>query len=688
MSERERLYRVYRRTKSRASPLEYRAIRDKAHAAIEGARQLFYQQRLSTISDPAHFWKDLRSLGIIEADNSTADAFSIEDLNSHFAGVSYDASEPSVDDFLASLIDEPTVSGTQLQLRLVTADEVRRAVNHFTTGARGVDGIPASLVKAALPSLLPHLLLLFNTSLSSCSFPCQWRRSIIIALNKVKNPSSPSDFRPIALLCMLSEVLEKLVALQITAFLAERNILDTFQAGFRRGHSTEMALLRLNDDIRIAIDRREMTMLLLFDFSKAFDSVCHVALLTKLRKYGFSLATLQWIASYLSSRSQATTDGTGKQSSFLTLNKGVPQGSVLGPLLFLLFINDVLEVLPLDVHHLIYADDLQVYLSFIPEDLEVAAERMGNVADWVSAWAKSNRLLLNVSKTKSIICGSQAFVNRISSVDCFIGIGRTGIWPETHVRNLEVVLDSRLTWRNHILSVVQRVHAVMYRLRLFRRSTTFELRRHLVQAFVFPIIDYCCLVYVGLSGELSTILDRLLNYGVRFVFRLRLDEHVTAHRERLGWLRCEERRKYFLGCLTYKVLNSGVPSYLSSRFIANNSTRPMRSEVLPLVIPRRNTVTMDKSFHVSAAYFWNSLPPDIRNESCLSSFTHTIIAMLTCITLLSHFSIYCDCEPSRSAHVQLLCLYSFSVINPLGFSLAPPAPMHFLTHVPEWKFCR
>uniref|UniRef100_A0A6V7KRN2 Uncharacterized protein n=1 Tax=Bracon brevicornis TaxID=1563983 RepID=A0A6V7KRN2_9HYME len=165
----------------------------------------------------------------------------------------------------------------------------------------------------------------------------------------------------------------------------------------------------------------------------------------------------------------------------------------------------------------------------------------------------------------------------------------------------------------------------MYRLRLFRKSTTLELRKHLVQALVFPILDYCYLVFAGLSAEISAILDRLLNYGVRFVFGLRLDEHVTAYRRRLGWMKCEKRRNHFPGCLTYKVLSSRVSNYLANLFSANTSSRPDRGDVMPLAIPRRYTVTLDKSFHVTASYLWNSLSVKIRNQPSFKTAFKTYI---------------------------------------------------------------
>uniref|UniRef100_A0A6V7JQF2 Reverse transcriptase domain-containing protein n=1 Tax=Bracon brevicornis TaxID=1563983 RepID=A0A6V7JQF2_9HYME len=202
-------------------------------------------------------------------------------------------------------------------------------------------------------------------------------------------------------------------------------------------------------------------MLLLFDFSKVFDSVCHTFLLTKLLNLDFSLSAIHWIASYLASRSQAVSDGSGSLYFFCPLNKGVAEGSVLGPLLFLLYINDVGEALPPGVSHLTYADDFQVYFSFIPNSLDEAKARMSRVADGVAVWVDENRLRLKVEKTEAAILSSQAFVNKAYASD-------------------------------------------------------------------------------------------------DFVFGVRIDEHITPYREMFGWLRGEERRKYFLGCLVYKVLPTTV----------------------------------------------------------------------------------------------------------------------------------
>ncbi|XP_015123003.1 uncharacterized protein LOC107045302 [Diachasma alloeum] len=281
----------------------------------------------------------------------------------------------------------------------------------------------------------------------------------------------------------------------------------------------------------------------------------------------------------------------------------------------------LLRTLAQDIQHLVYADDLQIYLRFSRKDLEDATVRMGDAARCIMDWALRNRLHLNVAKTKAIIFGSQSYVNDVYSLPGrSISIGDSTLPFETSVRSLGVVLDSKLTWKEHITSISQRVGSVMFRFRFFRASTTFELRKHLIETLVFPLVDYCCLVYGGLSAELSLRIQRLVNMGVRFVFGVRRDEHIAPFRGRMGWMTCEARRNYFLACLTYRILRSGEPSYLADFFVANHSVRPVRGEVCPLLIKPFRTESLRRSFHVSAAYLWNSLPSSIRDLPTILSF--------------------------------------------------------------------
>ena len=190
------------------------------------------------------------------------------------------------------------------------------------------------------------------TPLAQGIFPSSWKQAKIIALKKKIAPLTASDFRPIALLYFLSKVLEKIAHHQITEYLNSNNLLDPLQVGFRRHHSTRTTLLKLTDEIRMAIYKKKVTLLLLFDFSKTFDSVSPSKLLRKLRQLGFSRSALLWIKSYLQGRSQMVITNKNGNSDWLETNLGVPHGSVLSPLPFCIYVNnlrDILDGRPLNI---------------------------------------------------------------------------------------------------------------------------------------------------------------------------------------------------------------------------------------------------------------------------------------------------------------------------------------------------
>ena len=290
--------------------LAYRQARDVAHRTIEEARLNYHHARLSSLTDPKDIWRELEHLGISSSKKkSSAQPFNTSKLNAHFRGVSFDQDTPPVADFLDSLAT--STHHEQFSLDEIQFSAVVAAVAHFKTQARGPDSIAQHVIKLALPFLAPIICRIFNRSLREALFPCDWKKSIVIALSKVSSPSCLSDFRPISLLCFLSKTLEWLVQRQLSAYLETRLYLDPLQTGFRSGHSTQSCLLKLTDDIRLGIEKQHVTLLLLFNFSKAFDSVCHERLLKKLLDYGLSRLAIRWIASYLTYREQAVIDGIG-----------------------------------------------------------------------------------------------------------------------------------------------------------------------------------------------------------------------------------------------------------------------------------------------------------------------------------------------------------------------------------------
>jgi len=211
------------------------------------------------------------------------------------------------------------------------------------------------------------------------------------------------------------------------------------------------------------------------------------------------------------------------------------------------------------------------------ENLNETLNKLSINALRISQWAVENGLRLNLSKTQAIIFGTPIYINRLNELGVTsVSFGHTEIEIMSSVRSLGVILDAKMNWKQHILSICKKANSLMYRLHQFRRSTTFQLRKHLIQSLLSPIVDYCSLVYCDISGELNLKLQRVINTGIRYIYGVSRMEHITPFRRELGWLTVRGRRDYFAGCLLYTMFITGRPAYLAEFFIANHGSRPTR----------------------------------------------------------------------------------------------------------------
>ena len=314
-----------------------------------------------------------------------------------------------------------------------------------TNKAPGIDKISMRVVKDSLPVILPSLTSIINTSFVKGTFPLLWKMAEVTPIPKDGHHEQANNNRPVSLLPILSKVCEKVALTQFMTFLESKQRLSTEQSGNKRFHSTETPLIETTDVILEGIDKQKVTAVVLLDMSKAFDSLDHRILLLRLQDIGVSSTALRWFSSYLSNRFQAVRINS-ELSDRLSIQSGVPQGSILGPILFSIYVNDLPSV-PQCCKSRTYVDDNKLYITFPVQQCASIVEDINEDLTRIRNWCFDNCLLLNASKTKLMLFGSRHMIAKIPNFNLSL-LGKDLV-PARIARDLGVTFDDQLTFNDH-----------------------------------------------------------------------------------------------------------------------------------------------------------------------------------------------------------------------------------------------
>ena len=476
----------------------------------------------------------------------------------------------------------------------------------------------------------PILAAICNASIQTGIVPSCLKSAVITPILKKKNLDAGEckNYRPISNLPFVSKLLERVISSQLTFYLNFNQLLPECQSAYRSLYSTESALLKVVSDLSLAADRGQLTILMMLDLSAAFDTVDHEILLNRLNKsFGLSSTVLDWFRSYLHDRTQVVFSGCVLSNSSL-MTCGVPQGSVLGPILFVLYTVDILDIIDRNglLGHM-YADDTQSYLHFNSNEVALALTRVQACFTELQCWMNSNKLVLNASKTEIIIFGSQHQLTKITVTS--IALGEVNVPISNSVRNLGVIFDSQLTFEQHSRQLSSSCFFQLRQLWSIRHTLSDSAAEILVHAFVSSRLDYCNSLFLSCTKSVLDKLQRIQNAAARLVLRAKRYDSATPMLHQLHWLKIPQRVE-FKSCLTtFKCLNGLSPSYLSNFCVplSTNSTRMnLRSvESGKLSVPKCKTVYYDdKSFPVAGPRMWNDLPTTIRHSQSVDIFKRNL----------------------------------------------------------------
>ena len=373
ISLKDKAYKKYRKTKADRDFQYYKDLRNYVTLAIKNEKLAYFNHKFNLHKrDPKKLWKlfaanNIHNKSTNEISPELQDADIINDFFSH--SINYPAiKEDIVNKFLSSRKNE---IDSELVFHMVTPEEVRTLVNRIKSEATGPDGINLKMLKIILPFCLEALTHILNCSIVNGIVPEQWKKSYIIPVPKITISMELSDLRPINILPTVSKLAEMIIYMQVLNHVRRFNVIPQVQSGFRPGFSTSTALIKICNDISRNLDNSKVTYLTLLDYSKAFDIINIDLLIAKLHYYGFSNSALNWMSSYLSSRYQHVKLNGNLSNEHLVMH-GVPQGSILGPLLFSIFTSDLPSFLPSECSTHLYADDTQVYTSCNISDVNPA----------------------------------------------------------------------------------------------------------------------------------------------------------------------------------------------------------------------------------------------------------------------------------------------------------------------------
>ena len=580
---------------------ELRNVRNELKTKIRNTKKNFLQNLLKNKSS-SETWKVINKVlhpksKKVNVDPDEVNAF----FNSTATRTTGKQSNAILDTFFDQLNDHPD----NFKLRPATFKEVENSLNLLRGDcSTGHDNIPTKFIKPVSEFVVSPLTHIINSSISSSTFPDEWKISRICPVPKVPNPSSLAEYRPISILPVLSKVFERIILQQLSEHIESKSIYLQKQSGFRKCHSTTTLLLKLRDNIKNAMKNGEVTIAIFADFSKAFDTVDYEILLSHLSNLGISRNLVKLLGDYLSNRYQYV-QINDKLSKKLLVSFGVPQGSILGPVLFNLYVTSIDTNGPSE--YLLYADDTTLLRYTKVANLPETIESMQNELNCINQWSTNNNLALNAKKTKMTLFSTpqMARVHNLSQQETVITSNNQPVERVETFKVLGIKFNQYLSWKDHVTSVTKSCFATLKSLKIFNRTANFNLRKTLAECLILSKLNYGNVLLADLSKQELKRLQKVQNVAAGFVLRRHANVNDVLS---LKWLPITENIDSSMAKTIHKALNDpDWPSYLPIS-LYDRQTMVHRSNEENNV----DTGHANGSFRYLGGKCYNDLPPNVK----------------------------------------------------------------------------
>ena len=627
------LYKHYKKSESEVDKDKYKTYKKHLERLLNTAEKTYYHDRFKYFcGDLRKTWKLIGDLTgraqreniaesfIVDGVTITNKSEIVEKLNDYFVNIgsllaaSIRPSSTHFSDYIKktcmnSFAFFPTHS-----------NEIINIVHSFKNKKSfGFDNIPVYIMKSSIYCIAEPISAIINSSMNTGVFPDILKIAKVCPVFKNGEKSDFQNYRPISVLPSFSKFFEKVVHNRLLSYLDSNNILCRNQYGFRRNHSTYMALIDMYDQISASADKNEFSIGVFIDLSKAFDTLDHTILLRKLEYYGIRGIAFEWFKSYLSNRKQCVIlDGV--KSSLKPVTHGVPQGSILGPLLFILYVNDIVNCSDYLIF-ILFADDTNLFYSCkdLLQLLEITNRELAKLVEWFRA----NKLSLNVKKTNYILFGNKR-LPAIGSIN--VSIDGNVLQRVASTKFLGVFIDEKLSWKTHIDQIAVKIAKGLGAMGRVRNIVPNSVLLTLYQTMIYPYLTYCNLVWGSARATSLHKLVCLQNRAVRLVTRANFRSSCDPLYARCKLLKLCDIIKFQTAQFMFKTKHHLLPSSCMRYVTVSDSKRSHDTRKIPyFVFHGCRTVIRENSINIFGPRLWDSFPVEIKDAVNLSLLRRTLL---------------------------------------------------------------